>query len=581
MFRKRRIFHLLFGVTAALITVLLVSVILITYSFSSRQTVSNTSYYQQALLNELYNKVVIQLNAIEQISLSATRNVNLLDATTPTDAYSNYRKQSELASFLAQITYVTPDIESVYYFVKETFQLQPPAQSPVRFVPYDSIGEESWYVDAVEDTDFVWIGERTVRSNQGDIQVVSFARKVYTVTGEYRGLLLFNVSASSVNSAIQGGSASANRILLDSGNRPIAMIGERFPEEQVQAYMKDIQSDSGSVRIRLGEEDDTRQYLMVWAKQFNSNWTLVEFTPWQEITSGSVRIAVVLLLVGGTAIVFALVFTLLFARQFVKPIRLLLQEMSRNSVNVNRIHLPEGYRNEFGTLFIGYRKLIERIQGLYTSLEEQYARQKEAEIKALQAMINPHFLYNTLDQLNWMAIGAGQEKMSRILELMGRMFRIGLSNGESLITIREELTHVECYIEIQQIRLGEGLTCRIDVPEEVRHLYIPKMTLQPFIENAVIHGFHGRKEGAITIYARKAEPNVVQFKISDNGAGLKADWREPQTRQTGGYGLKNVRERIHIYFGEEASIELKPNLPSGTSALIRIPVLRDKEGMGE
>ncbi|HUC92410.1 MAG TPA: sensor histidine kinase [Paenibacillus sp.] len=581
MFRKRRIFHLLFGVTAALITVLLVSVILITYSFSSRQTVSNTSYYQQALLNELYNKVVIQLNAIEQISLSATRNVNLLDATTPTDAYSNYRKQSELASFLAQITYVTPDIESVYYFVKETFQFQPPAQSPVRFVPYDSIGEESWYVDAVEDTDFVWIGERTVRSNQGDIQVVSFARKVYTVTGEYRGLLLFNVSASSVNSAIQGGSASANRILLDSGNRPIAMIGERFPEEQVQAYMKDIQSDSGSVRIRLGEEDDTRQYLMVWAKQFNSNWTLVEFTPWQEITSGSVRIAVVLLLVGGTAIVFALVFTLLFARQFVKPIRLLLQEMSRNSVNVSRIHLPEGYRNEFGTLFIGYRKLIERIQGLYTSLEEQYARQKEAEIKALQAMINPHFLYNTLDQLNWMAIGAGQEKMSRILELMGRMFRIGLSNGKSLITIREELTHVECYIEIQQIRLGEGLTCRIDVPEEVRHLYIPKMTLQPFIENAVIHGFHGRKEGAITIYARKAEPDVVQFKISDNGAGLKADWREPQTRQTGGYGLKNVRERIHIYFGEEASIELKPNLPSGTSALIRIPVLRDKEGMGE
>lgn len=581
MFRKRRIFHLLFGVTAALITVLLVSVILISYSFSSRQTVSNTSYYQQALLNELYNKVVIQLNAIEQISLSATRNVNLLDAKTPTDAYSNYRKQSELASFLAQITYVTPDIESVYYFVKEKFQFQPPAQSPVHFVPYDSIGEESWYVDAVEDTDFVWIGERTVRSNQGDIQVVSFARKVYTVTGEYRGLLLFNVSASSVKGAIQGGSASANRILLDSGNRPVAMIGERFPEEQVQAYMKDIQSDSGSVRIRLGEGDDTRQYLMVWAKQFNSNWTLVEFTPWQEITSGSVRIAVVLLLVGGTAIIVALVFTLLFARQFVKPIRLLLQEMSRNSVNVNRIHLPEGYRNEFGTLFIGYRKLIERIQGLYTSLEEQYARQKEAEIKALQAMINPHFLYNTLDQLNWMAIGAGQEKMSRILELMGRMFRIGLSNGESLITIREELTHVECYIEIQQIRLGEGLTCRIDVPEAIRHLYIPKMTLQPFIENAVIHGFHGRKEGAITIYARKAEPDVVLFRISDNGAGLKADWREPQTRQTGGYGLKNVRERIHIYFGEEASIELKPNLPSGTSALIRIPVLRDKEGMGE
>jgi two-component system sensor histidine kinase YesM len=262
----------------------------------------------------------------------------------------------------------------------------------------------------------------------------------------------------------------------------------------------------------------------------------------------------------------------------VKPIGLLLQEMSRNSVNVNKISLPKGYRNEFGALFSGYRKLIERIQELYASLEDQYRRQKEAEIKALQAMINPHFLYNTLDQLNWMAIAGGQEKMSRILELMGKMFRIGLSNGESVISIRDELLHMECYMQIQQIRLGEQFVLRVDVPETMKDLSIPKMTLQPFIENAIMHGFHGKKEGTIEVCAEITKDAVVVFRITDNGIGLRNDWQEPKKRKTGGYGIRNVRERIDIYFGGSYGLELMPNTDGpGTTVLIRIPALNNKE----
>lgn len=584
MFKKYRIDYLLFGGSAAFIVTLLTIVIWIAYSYSAQQMVQNTSYYQQGLLNELYNKVDIQMKSIEQISLTATRNTNLLDdVNVPGDKYSNYKKRKEMESFLAQLTFSTPDIESVHFYIKQTLQFEP--QGPVKFIEHDLIKEEVWYNPAIENNDFGWIGEHDIRTVQGEKRVISFVRKVYSVAGDYRGLLLLNIKASSIRKLIESHNPAANRILLDSGGRLITMIGgDTMSQDQVEAYLENIKGESGYMKTKSVNSglSDSSEHLMVWAKHFDRDWTLIESTPWKDITGGSFRLAMVLLLAGGSAMLIALCFNLFFSRQFVKPIGLLLHEMSRNSVNVNKVSLPAGYRNEFGALFSGYRRLIERIQELYASLEDQYRRQKEAEIKALQAMINPHFLYNTLDQLNWMAIAGGQEKMSTILELMGKMFRIGLSNGESVIIIRDELLHMECYMQIQQIRLGEQFVLRVDVPETIRDLYIPKMTLQPFIENAIMHGFHGKKEGTIEVCAEITKNAEVVFRITDNGNGLRDNWQEPKKRKTGGYGIRNVRERIDIYFGSSYGLELMPNMDGpGTTVHIRIPVLNNKEEQGD
>lgn len=130
---------------------------------------------------------------------------------------------------------------------------------------------------------------------------------------------------------------------------------------------------------------------MVWATHYNSSCMLVQLTPLNQITKGSVHISAVLSLVGASAILIALLFTLYFSNLFITPIRQLLHEMGRYTANTNKVNLPEDYHNEFGVLFSGYRKLMDRIKSLYVSLENQYKEQKKAEIKALQAMINPHF----------------------------------------------------------------------------------------------------------------------------------------------------------------------------------------------
>ena len=190
-------------------------------------------------------------------------------------------------------------------------------------------------------------------------------------------------------------------------------------------------------------------------------------------------------------------------------------------------------------------------------------------------MINPHFLYNTLDQLNWIAIDSGQEKISTIVSLMGKMFRIGLSNGETVIPIRDELTHVECYLQIQKIRWGERLTYAIDAEEELKELYISRLTIQPFVENAFIHGFHGRRTGEIRI-ALTCKGTDLEISITDNGVGLQPGWELPKPRKTGGYGVRNVMDRIAAYFGQPYGVTMRDRQEGGTEVVLLLPILHNK-----
>ncbi|TDG00470.1 cache domain-containing sensor histidine kinase [Paenibacillus piri] len=580
LFKRTRIDYLMYGGFSSVMVILLSVVIGLTYTLSTQEMVRMTSFYQQGLLNELYNKTEIQMRAIEQHSLAAARNTTLSEySNSPEDTYSNYQKGREQELYLASITYATPIIQSIdYYTTYEAPVIT--RQSPVTFFSEREARLAEWY-PVVENTDFAWIGEHKKHTYQGEARVVSFARKIYSGSGTYQGLLVMNVNASSVQNLVRGETPDSNRLLLDSDGRVIVSIGDPQLQTKLKDYMADMQGASGHMQARAkgqgGLFSQPIAYLIVWAKHPGVNWTLVELTPWSKITQGSVHTAVILAVVGASAILISMLITLLLANQFIKPLRLLVREMGRYSGGGNKISLPDDYRNEFGVLFSGYRKLISRIQLLYASLENQYRRQKKAEIKALQAMINPHFLYNTLDQLNWMALAAGQDKLSHILELMGKMFRIGLSNGESMITFREEFIHAECYLQIQQLRWEEGLTVRLELPGPVQELFVPKMTLQPFIENAIMHGFNERTKGCIEISVHEEEEDVV-IRITDDGAGLSAGWDTPGKRKTGGYGIRNVRERYEAFFGSRFSIHIANNAgSSGATVQIRLPVLRSKE----
>ncbi|MEK5237467.1 sensor histidine kinase [Paenibacillus sp. FSL L8-0470] len=568
-YKKYRIDRLFFHSFAIVLIVVIGVTAGTSYSNSSKALVQTTSHYQQQLLDELNNEITTRLVMIEQISLSSSRDSELINfLLNRQDEFERYRRRAGVESALANLTYAIPLIQGIDLYMDNPILSE--RQNYIQFRNLADLNKQEG-AECLAKSDFCWSKEYNYPSVQGDIPVLSFFRKI-VYENDYLGVLKVHIKADEIRKLLKGNSDGSNRIMASSEGQQIMKIGDALDQNDWSQWIDLKSNKSGYVHIPA--KDGARDTLLVYSRMDNSIWTLIEFTSWKQITASSLKLAEWIGLIGIAAVLLVLLLTHFLSKQFTKPIKKLVTAMRLYSVGGDNVELPVDYENEFGYLFSGYRKQNERIEELYLSLERRYEQQRKAEIEALQANINPHFLYNMLDQLNWMAIEAGQDELSRILELMGRMFRIGLSNGNSFITIADELLHIECYLEIQQLRWGEGLEYRIEAASELQELYIPKLTLQPFVENSIVHGFNKQKSGYVSIVMERMG-DALHIVIEDNGAGLKQPEDRSHNRHTGGYGIRNVRERISGYFGESYGIALGEREEGGTRVEITLPLMTD------
>jgi two-component system sensor histidine kinase YesM len=295
----------------------------------------------------------------------------------------------------------------------------------------------------------------------------------------------------------------------------------------------------------------------------------MDVIPWETITKGSRRIATVILIAVVLCILLAVAMAFLLSIQFAAPIRRLIRAMNAMKVGKWNIRIDNDYRNEFGHLNDNFNDMAERIETLIAQVTEQNRRKREAEIQVLQEQINPHFLYNTLDMMNWHAIEAGARDISRMLALLGKMLRIGLSSGATFISIQKEMEHLHCYVELQTIRYKQTIRFVVSVPDTMKRYYIPKLIVQPFVENSLIHGLHGRAEGVVHITGWEDEEGV-HFMIEDNGKGMEPDGPAPGRERN---GIRNVHERIQLYFGDGYGVRLFSRPGQGTSVTLNLPKL--------
>jgi len=568
-FKKYRIDRLFFNSFALVLIAVIAVTAWTSYSNSSRALVETTSHYQQRLLDELNNEITTRLVMIEQISLSSSRDGELINfLLNRQDEFERYRRRADVESALANLTYAIPLIQGIDLYMDKPIYSE--RQNYIQFRNLADLDKQVW-AKSLEKNDYSWSAEYRLSSTQGDIPVLSFARKII-YENDYLGVLVVHIKANEIRKLLAGNSDGSNRIMADSDGRQMMKIGDTLDQRDWSEWI-DLKSDKSGY-VHIPKTKGSSNTLLVYSRMDNSVWTLIEFTSWNQITASSLKLAEWIGLIGLGAVLLVLLLTHFLSRQFTKPIKKLVNAMRVYSVGGDNAELPADYQNEFGYLFAGYRKQNERIEELYLSLERRHEQQRKAEIEALQANINPHFLYNMLDQLNWMAIEAGQGELSRILELMGRMFRIGLSNGNSFIPIADELLHIRCYLEIQQIRWGDGLEYRIEAAPELLDLYVPKLTLQPFVENSIVHGFNKQRSGHVSIVLDR-EGDALRIIIDDDGAGLKQPEDKQLRRHTGGYGIRNVRERIDGHFGEAFGVTLKEREEGGTRVEIILPVLAE------
>lgn len=257
------------------------------------------------------------------------------------------------------------------------------------------------------------------------------------------------------------------------------------------------------------------------------------------------------------------------------------------------------YSNEVGRLASSYNSLlahntkllsdqehyIEQLQYEKEQLRIEQQLKRRAELKALQAQINPHFLYNTLDSIHWKAEIAAVPDISQMTLALATLFRIGLSRGQEIIPLEQELRYVDSYLQIQKFRYGDRLNYRLDLPKELLSLYSIKLILQPLVENAIYHGIKEKDEpGLITVTGHRDGDTLV-LQVIDDGLGippprlkmLQDDLKRGLIVSNDGYGIFNVNERIRLYFGPDYGLTLDSVFEKGTVATIRLPCVDKKE----
>ena len=234
---------------------------------------------------------------------------------------------------------------------------------------------------------------------------------------------------------------------------------------------------------------------------------------------------------------------------------------------------------EVNRLSDSFEHLVKRIQQLMEEVKNEENTLRKTELKALQAQINPHFLYNTLDSISWMCEEGKTEEAVLMVNALAKLFRISISGGQEIIPIDKEIQHAECYLQIQKFRYTNQFDYEFDVDESCKEYLCNKITLQPMIENALYHGLNMIDEGHIRIGIHEAGDEIIMT-VEDNGVGMTeeqvADLFKNDGTDRHGIGVKNVNDRIKIYFGDKYGISVESELDVGTRVIIRIPKITEE-----
>lgn len=326
--------------------------------------------------------------------------------------------------------------------------------------------------------------------------------------------------------------------------------------------------------------DDGKYYLQS-APIDKTDWYMVNVLPKSSIFS-TIKIQRQYLFV---IVVLTIIMAIILAAYFVKVINKRLFQVIDGMRQVPNGQLSNYIENdssdEVGELIDNYNYMISKMSIL---VDEQYKLGKEvknAELKALQSQINPHFLYNTLDMINWMAHKNMNKEISIAVKNLAKFYKLSLNKGKDIVTIKDEVEHSKLYVNLQNMRYDNRITLITKLDESLMNCSIPKITFQPIIENSINHGILGRgmENGSILISGYISQNNLI-IQISDDGIGIEKEvlpliLKENNLQTKGsGYGLKNINQRIKLLYGESYGLSFTSNYGFGTTVEITLPVIR-------
>ncbi|KLU56550.1 sensor histidine kinase [Paenibacillus sp. FSL H7-0940] len=457
-----------------------------------------------------------------------------------------------------------------------------------------SLIQENWYQKASANPGiFMVLGQSKERNltthvRYKDDEIVSVARSITDeASGRVRGVIMIDLKLRSVSQAAR------NVTLGKSGYVMVTDAEGQSVYKPEHPLIEHIPTDwfpSGESGTFTADTEGGTLLFMYQSSTF-TGWRTVGVFPTRDSISEVRQIQFYVVSFVFVVCLFGLSASLWFSRSIAQPIFRLMSYMRRAETGNLRPGRWSDRADEIGMLGNSYNRMLVQIRQLISLNELRERQKRDAEMRSLQEHIKPHFLYNTLDTIHWMARKEGAEDVSGMVGALSRLFRIGLSKGQDYIPLHSEIEHMTSYLQIQQTRYRDRLQYTLNIPEEMRDLFVLKLLLQPLIENAIYHGIKGRRgPGHIRVEAR-LEHNRLLLTIHDNGAGMSierlaemqqlleaplASLEASSPGMTGkSYGMLNVQARLRLSFGDEYGIVLESQEGEGTSVTIIHPLMRE------
>ena len=325
--------------------------------------------------------------------------------------------------------------------------------------------------------------------------------------------------------------------------------------------------------------DDTAIYSLTSVA--GSDWRVVGVSYMDDLVNQSVREMIqLLLLLAIITLITALFTSWLLSQLLDRPLRRLASAMEHFEASADHFtYHPVGGTREVQELSCSFGHMVMRIQQLMNTVREEEVNLRKTELKALQAQINPHFLYNTLDSIAWMCEQGRNADAVNMVHALAKLFRISISKGHELIPIAKEIEHAESYLQIQKYRYKNRFTYHFHVDSSCLEYLCNKITIQPFLENAINHGLDLMvDEGRIDVSVFP-EGDDILFHVEDNGVGMSQEQIDAimaqGPKEHGGIGIRNVNDRLQIYFGKEYGVKISSQLDMGTCVEIRMPKVKE------
>lgn len=567
---------------------------IITYNKFSASTESRTAAYTGQIVGQINRNLERNIREMKRLSLMPLYDPEVLSilkeiqTNTSATSFLSMEKREKMTLYISSLSYSRPEVKGIQIIAGNGMIFS--NLDPSVMKSKGDLAEEGWYSRVItEQGAAVIIPQHRPTyyldtSGERYVSVARLLREPYTKAP--LGIMKIDMKMDMFDQILSDMpfTKDGSLIIVNEGNE---LFYEKRESRGSPGYRTLLQETDG---INRGDANQRmiqgQRYLFVDHQSRETGLVVISLIPLDillaesnSLRSFTMLIAAMFLLVAGGLAIY-------FSYSLSKPLVQLKEKMLQVKRGNFHERVPVDSQDEIGKLSEQFNQMVEEINRLVNEVYLSSLREREAELAALQSQINPHFIYNTLESINMMAIRSGNYDVSDMVSSLGKLMRYTVAREDGHVTLKQEMVSLESYVRIQKIRLGERLQVYMDVEESLTDQRIPKLLLQPLLENAMAHGIEHQEQGGTIWLTALCQEGVMHISVRDNGKGMSgqsltrllASLRTPmqQHEMTGnahnGTALRNISQRLTLLFGEEYGLTIVSRPNQGTEITMKIPL---------